>query len=151
MTLTARLGRTLTTSGPGYSMIVYAPFVRLTSMTNILSTRTVNLNTRGYTSGTSNTCAKRISTTVIGSANTRCIVLNRSRHHTCCNRATRVLGRGMGLTLTGNLGMVFYVKRILRRHRTRGRGRIMGTRLTNSLFSLATRRFTGVVLTCRPI
>lgn len=108
------------------------------------------MNTRGYTSGTSNTCANRISTRVITSANTGCMVLNRSRHHTCCNRAMTVLRRGMGLTLTGNLAPVFYVNRMLRRHRTGGRGRMMTTRV-RSMFSLSTRSFSGVVLTCRPI
>lgn len=130
--------------------MVYAPFVRLTSIAPVISGTMVNMNTRGYTSGMSNTCANRISTRVMTSANTRCMVLNRSRHHTCCRRAIRVLRRGIGLTLTGGLGPVFYVNRMLRRHRTGGRGRMITTRLT-SMFSLSTRSFDGVVLTCRPI
>ncbi len=131
--------------------MVNAPFVRLTAITRLLGNSPVTITTRGYTSRRSNTCANRISTTVITSANTACYVIKRSRHHTCCNRGCSVLHRGIHLTLTGGLHPVFYINRIGRRHRTNHRGRIIHRRLRNSMFGLATRRFNGLIVTCRPI
>lgn len=131
--------------------VMYPPFARLSAITRTLGNSSITLNTRSYTARTGNTCANRVTTSVVTTLNYGCIVLNRSRHHRCCNRASRALGGGVIRTCTGNLAPVCYINRGLRRHRTNGRFSIIGTRVRRIICGLATRRCGRLIVTCRPI